>query len=226
MIHFTDITGLAGCALAMAVLVVRLPGVSRLRRPYLALLAGMVMVSVLVPFGSLPLAAYVRGITGDLSITSLVLLMLAMLRSLSGMPPNGGLHAPPPSIPPSLGDGKQALLPPGEGLGWRKDSGRYLLLSMIALASISLYPMALGLGFFDPYRLGYGSTWFLAGLLVVALAAYFRQLPVIALTIALAVLAWSMGWYESNSLWNYLLDPLVSVYAIGALLARHFARAA
>lgn len=199
MIHLTDITGLASSAIAMTAIVVQFPGVARLRRTYLALLAGIVMVAALVPFGALPLAAYVRGVIGDLSITSLVLLML-MVRCLFV-----------PIRTPS---------PPVGGLGWESDSGRYALQCLIALAAVGLYPMALGFGFFDPYRLGYGNPWLMAGLLAVALAAHSRRRPVMALAIALAVLAWSVGWYESGNLWDYLLDPLLAIYAISALVKR------
>jgi len=43
---------------------------------------------------------------------------------------------------------------------------------------------------------------------------------VVALCIALAVFAWDIGWYESNNLWDYLLDPLLSIYALNAVM-RH-----
>lgn len=187
MINFTDITGLGGSAIAIAAMAVRLPVVSRLQRPYLAALAALLAIAVLLPFGGLPLAAYVRGVTGDLSITSLLLLTLALARPLSGWSP---LDA----------------------------RARSVLLLFIVVAAAVLYPLALGTGFFDPYRLGYGSPWLLGGLLVVTLLAWWRRLPVIALAIALAVLAWGVGWYESTNLWDYLLDPLLAIYAIGVLL--------
>jgi len=38
------------------------------------------------------------------------------------------------------------------------------------------------------------------------------------LIIALAVLAWSTEWYESRNLWDYLLDPMLFIYAITQLL--------
>jgi len=81
----------------------------------------------------------------------------------------------------------------------------------------------LGAGLFDPYRLGYGSQWLVGVLLVIALAAYIRRLTLVALCLALAVLAWVAGWYESTNLWDCLLDPLLAMYAIGALAA-HGAR--
>ena len=96
---------------------------------------------------------------------------------------------------------------------------RFATLVFVAVAALALYPMALGVGLFDPYRLGYGSPWFVGGLCVAALAAWFGRCDVLAVCIALATLAWSVRWYESTNLWDYLLDPLVSFYALGALVA-------
>ena len=97
---------------------------------------------------------------------------------------------------------------------------------LIVITALVLYPLALGISSFDPYRLGFGNLWFIVGLLIVALAAWFQQYTLIALSISLAVLAWSVGWYESNNLWNYLIDPWVSIYAIFALLKRGVGRLA
>jgi hypothetical protein len=200
MINFTDMTGLASSAVAITAMAVRLPGVVRLQRTYFGMLACVIVIVVLIPFGGLPLAACMRGWIGDLSIPSLVLLLLSILRPVCACPPGGELHTPSPG-----------------GVGNRGDRSKYASLAMIAIAALGLYPMALGIGYFDPYRLGYGNSWFICGLLLIALAACFRQLPVVALTIALAVLAWGVGWYESNNLWDYLLDPLLAIYAISAL---------
>ncbi len=189
MINLTDMTGLASSATAMTAAAFLLPGVTRLPKSSLALLVGAVAIAAMVPLAGLPAAAYVRGVIGDLSITSLVLLTLTILRPLLGW------------------------RPPGSKAG-------FTLQLLITVAALGLYPLALGLGYFDPYRLGYGNLWFLSVLLVVALAACFWRLPVVALCIALAVFAWGIGWYESNNLWDYLLDPLLSIYAISAVM-RH-----
>lgn len=187
MINPTDITGLLSGTIAIAAVVVRLSGAECLRKTYFVLLLCAIVVAVLIPFGGLPLAAYVRGVTGDLSVTSLVLLSLVIIRPLFGWP----------------------------AIDTRTKTA---LLILIVVAAMGLYPMALGMGLFDPYRLGYGNPWLLGGLLLLALIACFRRLPVIALAIALAVFAWGVGWYESSNLWDYLLDPLLAIYAIGALL--------
>lgn len=99
-------------------------------------------------------------------------------------------------------------------------AGRLGLLALIALAALALYPFALGIGLFDPYRLGFGHLGFLAGLFVIALLAWARQQALIGLYLALAVLAWAIGWGESSNLWDYLLDPWVAIYALGVLLKR------
>ncbi|MGC2458859.1 MAG: hypothetical protein WA435_12785 [Gallionellaceae bacterium] len=203
MIPYADMTGLASDAIAIAVAAVMLPGVAGIAQPYRIALAALVAAVLLIPLGNLPPAAYLRGAIGDLSITSQLLLLMAILRPMYVWPLSGELHAPSPS---------------GGGLGWGNEGGKYTLLSLIALAALGLYPMALGIGSFDPYRLGYGDPWFLGSLLVISVLAYFRRLWLPVCVIVLAVLAWTAGWYESTNLWDYLLDPLLAVYAIGVLL--------
>jgi hypothetical protein len=190
----TDLTGLAGIALALSAAALAGPGVRRLsRRRRAAVLAAVAAVS-LIPIAPLPVAVLIRGVTGDLSVTTLVLLGSAILRSLTGWPPVNG-------------------------------RARLALLGAITVTALALYPMALGVGFFDPYRLGYGSPWLVGGLLVAALAAWAGRLDSVAVCVALATLAWSLRWYESTNLWDYLLDPLVSCHALGSL-AVHGVRAA
>jgi hypothetical protein len=186
MPHFTDLTGLASIASVTAAAMLLLPGMVKLDWPRLAMLLGAVFVLMLIPFGGMPLAAYVRGVTGDLSITSLILLWWAILR-------------------------------PWFGCVVVEDKHRIALLVMIALAALVLYPMALGAGAYDPYRLGYGNPQFIVVLLLLALAAWSRKYSQIALCIVLATLAWAIGWYESGNLWDYLLDPFVAIYALAVI---------
>ena len=195
MPNLTDITGLAGVASAMIAALLLLPGIARpsttpvLSKSHLAILLGAVSVLTLIPFGAMPIAAYVRGVTGDLSITTLVLLWCALLR---------------PWCDCVTVEAKQ----------------RHEMLMLIALFALGLYPMALGIGAYDPYRLGYGDPLFIAALLLLALVAWFRKSALIALCISLATLAWAVGWYESSNLWDYLIDPFVSIYALAAITIR------
>jgi hypothetical protein len=185
----TDLAGLLGVAAATATVLLRLPWFARLRRarPGPVLLAAV--VAALIPLGLLPAAGYVRGIVGDLSITTVLLLLRGLFRPV---------------------------------LGWAaiEARSRLALQVLVAAAGLVLYPPALGLGPFDPYRLGYGSPWFLGGLLTLALLAGLRRLTPVAWCLALAVLAWAIGAYESRNLWDYLVDPLVAAWGLHALLLR------
>jgi hypothetical protein len=181
----TDLTGLFGVACLIAALAIRLPRVQLLPKRNLAVLSVMLIMLSCLPLGGLPLAAYVRGATGDLSITMLIIIWRALLR--------------PYWLTPQLTRSHQHLL------------------LLIAACAIIFYPMTLGMSMFDPYRLGYGSVALLGSVLLVASLAWLEKSYLISLCLSLAVLAWSMGWYESNNLWDYLLDPLLAAYAIGTL---------
>jgi hypothetical protein len=195
MPNFTDLTGLAGVASATTASLLLLPGIARpstmlrtgLSKSRLAILMGAVFAVMLIPFGGMPFAAYLRGLTGDLSITTLVLLWCALLR---------------PWYACVRVEAKQ----------WLE------MLVLITLAALALYPMALGAGAYDSYSLGYGNLQFVVALLLLALAAWFRKFVLIAVCIALATLAWAIGWYESNNLWDYLLDPFVTIYALFSII--------
>jgi hypothetical protein len=128
----------------------------------------------------LPLAAYVRGVVGDLSVVLTLLLWSSVL-------------LPSRSAPTSF---KLA----------------------IAFISLAFYPLALGLGMIDPYAWGYGSIGLLAAVLLFALvcglAGWMRGVWIIAL----AIIAWAAHWHESANLWDYVLDPLLAIWACITLI--------
>jgi len=189
----TDLTGLFGITLAIVALLVRLPRVRNLPlRQKAALLAGAIIV-VSIPVGGLSLAEFVRGITGDLSVFTLVLLAVSLARSLGGY----------------------ALV--GE-------MSRRAVLQAILLVAVLFYPLVLGIGMFDPYRLGYGNLWFMMALLGAAIWASLRSSALLALGLALAVAAWNAGWYESTNLWDYLIDPWLAIYAFASQVKYWLAR--
>jgi len=185
MAGFADLTGLAGLALAAAAACAAAP-LSGRKRAALAILAAIL---ALAPLGDLPPAAYLRGATGDLSITTVLLLLRFVL---------------------------------GRQFGWSPMEARerLALQTLISASALALYPLALGLGLFDPYRLGFGSPWLAGAVSLAALAAWRARMPFAALCAALALLAWAGGWYESANLWDYLLDPLLAAWAMGALALR------
>jgi hypothetical protein len=201
--RLTDVLGLGGHALLVAALVTAACGKSSLERPArLGLIAGA-FLAVLLPFGGLPFAGWLRGGVGDLSSTSVLLLALFVRRGLRAARARvSSASAEDPSP-----DTTQALAARGCG---EAPALRWLL----AAAGVFLYPAALGMSRFDPYRLGYGSPWFLAVLLLVALAAWRRGWLRVTSCLALAVLGWSLGLLESRNLWDYLMDPIVFAWAL------------
>ena len=194
---YTDLTGLAGIALAAAVVLHSLSGRPnekvKARAPALVLGGLFVLMLLPLPLIDLPFAGYVRGAIGDLSITSVLLLALVAASRC-------GLEAG------TAASGSDPM---------RKRASLLLPLA----AGCALYPLALGATQLDPYQWGFGEPWFLAALLLVAILAKLLRLPLVAASIALAVLAWVTGWYESANLWDYLLDPMLCLFALGRLLA-------
>ncbi|MBU1645228.1 MAG: hypothetical protein KJ787_02720, partial [Gammaproteobacteria bacterium] len=87
----------------------------------------------------------------------------------------------------------------------------------LALFGIAFYAMALGLGDFDPYRLGYPGfpAIALAGVLgAAALVAWRRGQPLYLWLLAVDLAVLALGLPESGNLWDVLFDPLL----VGAAL--------
>jgi hypothetical protein len=186
MITLASLIGLAGCGLVPANLVLSTSRVQRLHKALRGgLLLGLMLVAF-IPIGGLPLGGYLRGITGDFSITTWMLLAGACLSRVMDR----------------------------ELYSFRSKA---VLMFLIATGGVFLYPMALGLTAFDPYILGFGSRPFLVVLFVLALWAVRRELYFINLCLIASVLAHTMGLLESRNLWDYLIDPWVTLYAIGFL---------
>jgi len=180
--------GLFGCGLLGLAAVATSLRLRRLPVPlrYAVILAAA--LAVFVPIGDLSIAAYLRGVTGDLSVTTLVLAGAACLAQLTGRTPIG-----------------------------QRDLRA--LCCLLVLAALFLYPFGLGWTSFDPYALGYGSIGFLTALLLFTMAAWWARLYLIVFVVITAALAYLANAYESRNLWDYLIDPLVSVYALASLLA-------
>jgi hypothetical protein len=126
----------------------------------------------------------------------------------------------------AIGDPSAATLALAGCALWRQERGRAVerrelraLVWAVALAASFLYPFALGFTPFDPYALGYGSIALLTVLLVVTLAAWRAGLKLLVLVVLVGGLAYLAGAYESRNLWDYLIDPLAAMYALGVLLA-------
>ena len=191
--RLTDAFALFSISVVLCAGLLWLLGKSRLPRLYAArnkLISVLVFVLFMlwVPIGSahIPIAAYARGVSADLSISLVALATWYIVQCT---------------------------------LGWRAIEAREQLAVMVAvaLAALFLYPMALGWGNWDAYRPGWGSLGMLLGLGLVCATCLAAGLKVLPALVALGLLAWAFGLMESGNLWDYLIDPWLSVLALGYL---------
>jgi hypothetical protein len=91
-----------------------------------------------------------------------------------------------------------------------------------AVGGLVLYPLALGLGKFDPYEWGWGFSPLFAGIAVLTGLLVWKQNRY-GILLLLAIVAWHLRLFESPNYWEYLLDPvycLVSIPALGYRFAK------
>ncbi len=146
-----------------------------------------IWLTLLLPVGEVPLHGLIRGVMGDLSVTSLVLLAAGLFSRVTG----------------------RMLL---------ARQGTYWIMATALVAGGLFYPFALGVGSFDPYRLGYGAEGVGMGGTLLALLLWLKGHRTAGFIIATAILAWGTGLLESSNLWDYLLDPwlvLASMLILG-----------
>ncbi len=189
---FTDWTGLCGLALVWMLLVLRVY-MSRREHSKPLLVVAAAFCVVMLPVAGLSLAGWLRGMVGDLSITSVLLLATALYTRLR----------------------QAAVFTPVVLWNARE---RHSLLMFLSVCALLLYPFALGIGPLDPYRSGFGSMAFIVLLAALAFWAVLRNRILLPLAIALALLAWSVDWYESSNIWDYLIDAPLAMYALAAML--------
>jgi hypothetical protein len=186
---------LAGGAFALVVFLL-LPARS-LSPPLRGLLLAAVLVAGLVPLSphGLPASAYLRSVTDDLAITTLLLLGWFAWHRIRGTRP---------------------------GLAERRD--RRQLAMLCVAAGLVLYPATLGLSFVDPYRWGYEPRSMLAAVAVVTLALWWVRNHVGAMMVTVATAAFLLGAKTSGNYWDYLIDPFLWFACIGAVLVEGIAR--
>ncbi|MBT5686119.1 MAG: hypothetical protein HOJ11_14030 [Gammaproteobacteria bacterium] len=144
---------------------------------------GSVFFLCLAPLAEFSLSHYTRILTGDLSITGFLILGLTTYQSFKA-----GKSEP---------DQSQLLAPA----------------LAIVLASIVLYPTALGLTYFDLYAFGYYPIILGPITFVLFASALWFGFTLSAVLLAMGFLAFALGILESDNLWDYLLDPVITAYA-------------
>ena len=93
-------------------------------------------------------------------------------------------------------------------------SSRKALLLVVAVVGVVFYPLSLGVGPIDPYRLGYTPLMMVYLLGLTSVIAWLRQVRILAVILLLPMLAYNLHLLESDNLWNYLLDPVLVIYAL------------
>ena len=104
------------------------------------------------------------------------------------------------------------------GRNFYKPQNLFLFMAMVLAVGLFLYPFSLGFTYFDPYALGYHSKAFLALLFLGALTAWYFNLYLVVIIIVLDISAFLLEIHESRNLWDYLIDPLLTLYAFFWLL--------
>lgn len=180
-----DLIALLGISLVLSAACLRLLSWRLGVTPWSRWATAAVFVLLWCPVGParLPLVAYVRGISSDLSISLVAIACLGMYQRLRGIP-----------------------------LAAQRE--RMALNLAFAAGALFLYPLALGWGDWDAYRLGWGSWALWAALLVLSLVCWAKGFRLLPALVALALLAWVAGALESTNLWDYLIDPWLAVAAI------------
>jgi hypothetical protein len=110
---------------------------------------------------------------------------------------------------------------------WQNASGR-LLLDKKALLSVwiyglitglALFPMALGLGPFDPYSLGWSFSLLFVIFLVITIVLLVMKKH-LGVVLLLCILFYNLQLLESPNLWNYFIDPSFLIISCVALVKR------
>ncbi len=93
-------------------------------------------------------------------------------------------------------------------------------------SGLALYPLALGLGKFDPYEWGWGFSPLFAGIAALTGLLVWKQNRC-GILLLLAIVAYNLRLLESTNYWDYLLDPvycLVSILVLSWRLGKRCCR--
>ena len=141
-------------------------------------IAAIVMV---LPLQSWLVIEFSRGLLGDLSVPSILLLATYLLNIM-----------------------KVKRAPNGTSFN-----------VLVILMAVVLYPTSMGYSHFDMYSLGFASDDYYAYLVLtvasLGILSWYSGYAQIGLWLTLAVVAHGLQLFESNNLWNYLIDPLIVI---------------
>lgn len=94
---------------------------------------------------------------------------------------------------------------------------------VFGVLGLVMYPAALGLTQFDPYRLGYDADALLGLIAVCSAVLVYAGNTRAACLLAIATLAFVLHLQASGNYWDYLLDPFLVVFCWGIMARRAWA---
>ncbi len=97
------------------------------------------------------------------------------------------------------------------------------LCAIVLLLAVTLYPMALGVGAYDPYALGFRPWALLTAIAALGVLATLRGYLVSKTIVVVVLIGYWLRVLDSQNLWDYLIDPILGIFAIIYLL-RYFLR--
>jgi len=188
--------GLTGISLLLAAGVLRVLLFFKITKQVAILIALLVFALSFISISGNSINFYLRGIVNDLSISSCILLGYYFISSGT-----------------TASENKNNTLPV------------YYLATLIGLF---FYPAALGLGTIDPYSWGFinkAHNYYSTLIFIICLAglmyfSFLKQYNLLLFCLVLSTLTYQFGILESQNLWDYLLDPLVFIYALFTIIYR------
>lgn len=190
-IFLQTMIGLTGISLLISVILLRILFLLKLKKQSSYLLSFLFFTLSFISLSGDSINFYIRGLINDLSITTLFLLASYVIQPRSNT---------------------SQTLP---------------IYIAIVITGLFFYPAALGLGPIDPYSWGFinnGHELFAAIIFIILLItlmifAMLKAYSFLLSSLVFSVAAYQVGLLESRNLWDYLLDPLIFIYALFVLFS-------
>ena len=192
----STLLGLTGISLFLAASLLRLLLLVKINKVSAYWITALGFIITFIPLDGHTLNQYLRGLFNDLSITSIVLLLIYQFK---------------PEEP--AGENTPVFL------------AIFLTGLFFYPASLGLGPLDPYAAGFIKHPYGSYTPLLFTGLLFLLMVLAFRKhYDRLLLCLVLAIVSFHAGLLESNNLWDYLLDPLIYFYALFSLIFQWLAR--
>ncbi len=189
MSNIAPIIGIGGHALLLSAIVLRLACAFNLQKGLSYTLTIIALISVTIPIGTMSCAQITRGIFGDMSITSMIMLGYFLVFPTTSRSKSRQLFI------------LAAII------------GAMLYPAALGLGMIDPYQW----GYLNNYRGIATPMLFLASLVAIVLLAARLNNDLILLCLAAATGAFLIGALESKNIWDYLIDPMLVLFGLARI---------